>query len=360
MDPAGLIPTPDTIPAPWGLFEFLGIFTLILHLLFINVVLGGSLISLFSRLRQPDRPLETSLPGALARKIPTILAMAITFGVAPLLFVQVLYGHFFYTNSVLMGFYWIMIIPLLVIAYYGAYIHARKYESARGVSLFFLALTSVILLVIAFIFENNVTMMVQPGRWPAYFDNRGGTTLNLSDPVLWPRYLHFVTASVAVAGLFSAVLRAFRRRRGIDEADDRVKSGLKIFSVATMIQVVIGFWFLLALPKPVMMKFMGQDLLHTVMLFIGIVLAVAAIMTSTLGRLIPTLIILAAVLPVMVVMRSFVRTAYLEPYFKVESLELVPQYDVMLLFIAVLVIGVVIVGYMLKAAYDAVGRKEAA
>jgi hypothetical protein len=203
-------------------------------------------------------------------------------------------------------------------------------------------------------------MMVQPGKWQAYFENRGGTILNLNDPVLWPRYLHFITASVAVAGLFSAVIWAIRRRRGVAGAEERMKSGLKIFSVATMIQVIIGFWFLLALPKNVMMLFMGQNILYTAMLFIGIVLALAAVMVSVLGRLVPTMIILVTTVAVMVVMRMFVRAAYLEPYFKVESLELVPQYDVLLLFVATFVIGLAAVGYMLKAAFDSAGRKEAA
>jgi hypothetical protein len=360
MEPAGLIPTPETIPAPWGLLEFLGVFTLIIHLLFINVVLGGSLISLFARLRQPDLALDESVPGALARKITTFLALAITFGVAPLLFVQVLYGHFFYTSSVLMAFYWIMVIPLLLVAYYGAYIHARKFDSARGLSLFFLALSSLILLVIALIYENNISMMAQPGKWPEYFSNRNGTILNLGDPVLWPRYLHFITASVAVGGLFSALIWSFRVRRGDENGGSHVKSGLKIFSVATMIQVVIGFWFLLALPKEIMMKFMGQNLLYTVMLALGIVLALAAIITSTLGRLPATLVFLVSTVAVMVILRTFLRTSFLEGYFKVESLELVPQYDVLFLFVAVFVIGLAVVGYMLKLAFNAAAGKEAA
>ena len=360
MEPAGLIPTPETIPAPWGLLEFLGVFTLIIHLLFINIVLGSSLLSLFTRLRKPGLTLDTSVPGALARKITTFLALAITFGVAPLLFVQVLYGHFFYTSSVLMGVYWIMVIPLLLIAYYGAYIHARKFDSARGLSLFFLSLSSLILLVIAFIYENNISMMTQPEKWLEYFGNRDGTILNLGDPVLWPRYLHFITASVAVGGIFSALIWSFRMRRGAENGEDHVKSGLKLFSVATMIQVVIGFWFLLALPKVIMMKFMGQNMLYTVMLVLGIVLALAAIISSTMGRLAATAILLVSTVAVMVILRTFLRTSYLESYFRVESLELVPQYDVLFLFLAVFVIGLAVVGYMLKLASNAASGKEAA
>ena len=50
MNPANLIPSAEALPAPWWILEFLGMLTLMLHLLAINIVLGGSLLALFSRL----------------------------------------------------------------------------------------------------------------------------------------------------------------------------------------------------------------------------------------------------------------------------------------------------------------------
>ncbi len=358
MEPAGLIPTPESIPAPWGLIEFLGIFTLFFHLLFINVVLGGSLILLFTRLFGKQQPLGDSVAGVLSGKIPTVLAMAITFGVAPLLFLQVLYGHFFYSSSVLIALYWILLIPLLIIAYYGAYIHARKHDSRRGLSLFFLALTCLILLWIAFIFENNISLMLQPGRWTAYFGNRDGTLLNLSDPVIWPRYLHFVTASVAVAGIFSALLWSLGERKGVQGAADRKKTGLKIFAFATMVQIAVGLWLLIALPENVMMQFMGRNKLYTVIFGCGFLAAVLLIVAALQGSLVQTLAVLVVTIVLMLLMRFFVRTAYLDPYFKVESLEVVPQYDVLILFVVILLVGLGIVWYMLKTAANAAATRQ--
>jgi len=77
------------------LFEFLGGLTLMLHLLVINVALGGSLLLLFSRLKGALQGPDTDIQGVLGGKIPTAFAVGITLAVAPLLFVQVLYGHFF-------------------------------------------------------------------------------------------------------------------------------------------------------------------------------------------------------------------------------------------------------------------------
>ena len=360
MDPSSLIPSAEAIPAPWWLLEFLAVLTLTLHLLLINVALGGSLISLFSRLKGGVTAPQESVSGLLAGKIPTLFAVGITLGVAPLLFVQVLYGHFLYTGSVLMAVFWIMVIPLLIIGYYGAYINAGKHEKAPGVATVAIALTSLVLLYIAFAFQNNISLGLQPARWGAYFENRAGTILSLDDPVLWPRYFHFITASVAVAGLFSALVWNIRQRKGTESAGEKIGRGLRIFAVATMIQVAIGFWLLLALPKEIMMNFMGQNLFHTALLFIGIVLALGAIMTAVLGRLAPTLALLGATVVVMVLMRTVLRHAYLEPYFEVENLQVAPQYDVLGLFLVIFIIGLITVGYMIKWAVTSGSGKEAA
>ena len=134
MDYISLIPMPDSIPAPVLLFLVLDLLLFMLHILLINIILGGSLIIIFSRWKEQYEPLDSRLHGAVAAKIPTTFALAINLGVAPLLFLQVIYGHLFYTSSVLMAVYWIAVIPLLILAYYSAYIHINTYYSATLLS----------------------------------------------------------------------------------------------------------------------------------------------------------------------------------------------------------------------------------
>ena len=45
---------------------------------------------------------------------------------APLLFVQVLYGRLFLTSSVLMAWWWLAVVPLVILAYSGAYLLAFR------------------------------------------------------------------------------------------------------------------------------------------------------------------------------------------------------------------------------------------
>ncbi len=358
MDPATLIPTAEVLPAPWWILEFLGMLTLTLHLLLVNVVLGGSLILLFSSLTGSAKSAPPGLPDVLAKKIPGTLAIAVTFGVAPLLFFQVLYGHFFYTSSVLMAKYWIMVVPAVMIAYYGAYVTARKFNKNSAVATVSLAVTSLLLLYVAFCILNNISLMTHPAQWVRYFDNRSGTLLNTSDPALWPRYLHFITASVAVAGLFSAIVWDFRRRKDIEGAQEKINSGLKIFAVATIIQVVIGFWLLISLPREVMLLYMGRNMLYTVTLLAAIVLALAVIVTASLKRLWPTVVLLVLTVVAMVMMRTFLRSGYLAPYFRIEDVALKPQYDMLSLFLITFVAGLVVVYLMFRWAMG--GGKAAA
>jgi hypothetical protein len=91
-----LIPTPEAIPAPAWIFHILGVALFAVHLLLMNVLVGGTAIALAGRLRNTrGAPLYTD---ALAGKLPTFFALTVTMGIALLLFLQVIYGNLFYTS----------------------------------------------------------------------------------------------------------------------------------------------------------------------------------------------------------------------------------------------------------------------
>jgi hypothetical protein len=349
MEQLGLIPVPDIIPAPAWLFLGLDLLTFALHILVINVVLGGSLILLFAKLKKEDMSLQESI----GNKIPTSVALGVNFGVAPLLFMQVIYGNLFYSSSVLMATFWIMVIPLLILAYYGAYIHARKFADSAVMAKIAILFSSVFLLYIGFMFVNNMTLMVQPEKWATYFANRDGTILNLGDPTIWPRYLHFLVASIAIAGLFISIIWSLKSRSTQPGAEDKIKAGLKIFGIATIVQVLIGFWFLIALPSEFILQFMGRNIVFSIILLLGFLSAIGAIVTAFVNKLRPTVMMLLVTVILMVITRHNLRSLYLADKFSLDSLELAPQYGVMTLFFVILVIGLVSVGYMIKAALDA-------
>ncbi|MCB2219173.1 MAG: hypothetical protein KQI35_02175 [Bacteroidetes bacterium] len=346
MDPNTLIPTPDAIPAPPWVFIVLEQLLFLLHILVINAVLGGLLILLISRFRKQTVPDQSDSGQPVAKKLPILIALGINFGIPPLLFLQVVYGHLFYSSSVLMGTYWILIIPVLILAYYGAYIHSVKFITAPWFSKSALVVAVIFILYVGFMLVNNNSLMEQPEKWSAYFENRGGTILNLTDPAFIPRYLHFIVASLAVGGLLYALIYKFSKNS--TEKDQRIKQGLLIFAIATSIQVVVGFWYLLSIPSDFMPNFMGQDLFSTIMLMVGIAAGIASLVFGFLGKLNAAIAHLVITVIAMIINRFNLRMMYLSDNFQLNQLTLSPQYGLLILFIFILLIGVGSIIYMLK------------
>ena len=92
---------------------------------------GGTTIALVCALRRTVLPFSARLAGDLGRLLPTVFAFTITLGVAPLLFLQVMYGQFLlYASSILIGVPWLAIIGIVILAYYGVYFFSMKGEQA--------------------------------------------------------------------------------------------------------------------------------------------------------------------------------------------------------------------------------------
>ena len=333
-----IIPTPDTIPVHWIWFQVLLTFTFVLHLLLMNLVAGGSLIAIWELIRAKKTSTET-------RQLPILIALTINFGVPPLLFVQVLFGHFFYTSSVLMAVFWILVIPILILAYYGAYIFSRKIGTTLAkVSLI---ISTLLILYIAFMFVNNSTFALQPDKWSEYFNNQGGTLLNLHDASLWPRFLHFMIAAVAIAGLGKAVWAKYFSKKPNDENKKAlIKKNLRIFGFATMIQFIIGTWFWLSMPGKVTKTFMGDNLIATLLMIIVFLSALLIIIFAMRGKLIQALIQGIFQVVLMSIVREITRSTYLSGIFSPAQLENVHQSSPLVAFLLVFIIGLFLLYFM--------------
>lgn len=343
MELPNLIPYPEPIPAPPEIFIILEQIFFLIHILLINSILGLSIILSYKWAKEKEF-FENNRP--LAKKIPLFFALGINMAIPALLFIQVLYGNLFYTSSILIGTFWILIIPLLILAYYSSYFHYRKFglSSYAKHALLFMML---IVLYIAFILVNNLSIMEMPQTWNAYFSNREGTIILWNLNSIYPRYLHFIIASIAIGGL----VYSFYFRNKVDR-DNKVREGLKIFAYATMIQIAVGIWFLLSLPKGVMIKFMGENTIATIILLSGIATAFISIVVSLKGKLKESLIFLSLTLISMIINRYHLRVFNLGENFSLSHLKVSPQWDVFALFLFVLLTGIVIIIYMLKIAFQ--------
>jgi hypothetical protein len=346
MDPAALIPAPDALPVAWSWFKAMLFPCFVAHLLFMNALVGSSLIGWVHTLRSGVSDLEAAR--GIGKRMPFYMAFAINFGVATLLFLQVLYGHFFYTSSILMAVWWLSALALVLAAYGAAYWIDIRFHGPAALRRLVWTLMAAALLVVAFVFVNNLTLLQDPGAWPGYFKTPGGTLRHWRDATLIPRYLHFVTASAAVGGL---VLALTFRHGPADKRD----GGMRWFVWATALQLLIGGWFFLSLPPAVRSALMGGDIKSTA--FFGAALggAMVSLFFGIQRRLWPSVGAVMLTVSAMVLVRDAVRTLVLAPYFDAAASTVRPQYSPVAVFGLFLALGAAAVGYMLRLYLKAKG-----
>ncbi len=352
MDISSLIPLADTIPVHWGWFWFFLILTFILHLIVMNTMLGTGIIALFSHITNKDQDLFPTK--TISQTLPFLIAFTINTGVAPLLFIQVLYGQFIYTSSILMAVYTLLIAMFLMLAYYGAYIYDFKFDTlnikTRNLIIAFIVF---IFLLIGFFFSNNMTLMLKPEQWIQYFSNSKGTILNLKDPSLIPRYLHVVFASISNAGLFLALIQEKKAGKGDKIALNKKRISMRWFTTAFTLNIIIGAWFFITLPKEMTFLFLGNNGYATLLFIIGIGGTILSLIFGLKHRVIPCTAATLLTLIDMVLIRDLLRSVTIKPYFHIKDLQVVPQYSPMILFLVVLALGLGIIAFMIKQAINA-------
>jgi hypothetical protein len=266
----------------------------------------------------------------------------------------VLYGNLLYTSSILVGGPWMSVIGLLIIAYYAFYWSSLR-KSLAGAWL-----AVAVMLVIGFIYVNNMTLMLAPDRWSEmYRANPSGWHLNLGEPTLVPRYLHMMLGAVAIGGVLVVIMGLLKK----DDEQKRwiVKHGAMWFTVPTVLNMLVGFWFLVAMPKDVRMVFFGESPLASALMGFGMLLPIAAVvhlLLAPMGKktnrqaMIGIFSALATV-AVMVGMRDMARTAYLKSHFNVYQLQVASQWSVIVLFVVLFVGGLATVYWMVNKLREA-------
>ena len=336
---------PLPLPAPPWLLWFLLILTFTIHVIAMNFVLGGSIITAIARLRGGGVPARFAR--AFGKAMPTVIATAVTFGVAPLLFLQALYGRLFFTSAVLMAWLWFAVVPLVIVAYYGAYTIAFRRESklltaiAGAVALIFAG--------VAFIYSNNMSLMLRPDQFmPMFMESARGTHLNLSDPTLWPRYLHMLFGAIAVAGMIVVLYGVAKKRTDEPLAAWSMATGSLWFISGTIANAVTGLWWLGTLPREVLLRFMRRDPFASTVLTVGAILGIGAMLLMMMRRPVLAGSALLLSLAAMVLTRDQVRRGmFALADFRVVT-SIAPQWDVIALFAVLLIAALGTTAWMVR------------
>jgi len=125
-------PVPRDIPLPLPaspeLLHVLLVVAFIAHILFVNLMVGGSILVLGCELRGFGKPDYDRLARELAVTVTVNKSLAVVLGVAPLLLINVLYTIHFYTANALTGTAWILLIPAIATAFLLLYLHKYTWD----------------------------------------------------------------------------------------------------------------------------------------------------------------------------------------------------------------------------------------
>ena len=157
---------------------------------------------------------------------------------------------------------------------------------------------------------------------------------------------------MAVGGLFVAVFGKVRSGRDPLLGALAVRLGLQVFQTLTMAQVLVGFWFLMSLPGPVLSLFLGGSHVATGLLGAGVLLAMLVLAAGSRGSVTLCAGLTVALVVVMVFIRDAVRAALLSPAFTPASLKVAPQLSPLILFCLSLAGGIALVAWMLVKAWQ--------
>jgi len=259
MDTAMLYALRDPlgIPAHPVIFLVLGVLTWALHIVAVHVLLGSSVLAIRGAISGDDH--WRRLADAMVNTAKVAVSVAIVVGVAPLLFVQVIYDPFWYTSNVLSAWWVIGFIIILILGTLALFIfYALNYEirtkKTRCPGAMILA--TLLFLVVGFIMHALSVQMLEPDKWMEWYAPNGVIDASGRSIHAWNgwRFAFFIALSLPVIGIW---LFAYRRYlQGAGEKDSGYleflkRMGTRLGAVGTAISLVLLVMWMRGLPEDI-------------------------------------------------------------------------------------------------------------
>jgi hypothetical protein len=206
--------SPSGVPSHPVIFLVLLVLTWAMHYLAVCVMLGGTALSLYGAVA--EGPHWRRLSDAMLDTAKVAVALTVVLGVAPLLFVQVIYDPFWYVSNVISARWALAFIFILLVAYYAMYYRyfsGREAEPHAGLKS--LALSLVLLLVAGFIMHVLTSQMLRPELWQRWYAPDGHidpSGSGLHEYNLF-RYGYFISLSIPVTGAWLAGYARYLEQR---------------------------------------------------------------------------------------------------------------------------------------------------
>jgi len=304
------IDLPLNLPAAAWFLKFILISFFLLHILFINFMIGGAFWTVLLRMLGKEDPFWAKVARDIGNTVTVHKSLAVVLGIAPLLAISLVYTQFFYSANNITAPLWLSIIWLVPTAFISLYIYKYTWDSPKysmRFKYFWGLLAVAIFSFVPFIFLSNINLMLYPDQWKNVYNFWQAIWV----PNVFPRYLHFMNASFAITGFFAYGYFSYIGRKKPDEAayyDRAKKLGMKWALYATMLQLIFGVLNYGTLPM-IADSTLVLVLIICAVIFAGIAIYLLALNLYTDKKIPPISIFVTifVVVSFMVTMRHFVR-----------------------------------------------------
>ncbi len=329
------LPDSNFLSAPLWVFTALHVLTLSLHFLAMNFLFGGILVVLRAgSAKRWDDPVVKKL----IKIFPSAMAVTITLGVAPLLFVQMVFPRQIYSAAIVSGWLWLAVIPAVIVAYYALHRAALKSEQATAAKRSSLLVALLGMLYVSLVYSSVFSMAERPQLIHSlYARDQSGFLLNPEAGDYFLRWLHMMLGAASVGGFFVGLI-------GRDHAE-AYETGKKFFLWGMVLASGAGIGYLSVL-SPFLPAFMHSPGIWA--LTAAVVLSLGSLHFFFVKKFLPSGLMLSFSVMGMVTARHYVRLVKLQGQFDPAAWRVAPQWSPFLLFLVCFAAALAALFYMLR------------
>lgn len=236
---------PFNLPAPTAWYAVLYVVTLLMHIVFMSYVLAGSIMlgvaGVRGMLGNRSAPSDWSAVTKILKDwMPFALSAAITAGIAPLLFVQILYQQEFYTANLLSFHRWMAILPVLIVAFYLLYLlKAHRIEGKTALQGIVAMLVMACILFVGWSWVENHLLSLNRVAWPVQYEAQA---VVYKDPAILPRLGFWVASALPTACLLLAWQLRARASGVVADSAQRALRPLAWLALITVTVAAAAAW----------------------------------------------------------------------------------------------------------------------
>ncbi len=273
--------------------QILLVTSFLIHGVLKNLVIGGIpiLMLTYYRGRHGDvNDYYRLLARGMSRLAPVTLSLAIVFGLVTWGLVSLQYEWTFTTwlGSSVGG--WMMLVVLLLLGVWGVVTMKRNGQRETEVSLGIgILVTSCIIMIAGMFVTSHIDLLTQSTSTETI--SVGGYN---DRSTFWPRFLHVIFSGIAITGMALTLLGSLRPQchedRVVDPApyDIRlVRYGVGWVLGGTVPQVVVGPWFMLALPSDVRFYLVDGTSVASLIFFMSLTFTLLSLVLLNSSLLVP-------------------------------------------------------------------------